>query len=199
MLVAPMTHPRIVVTGGPGAGKTTAIDLFRRELGPRLVTVPEAATMLLGGGFPRPSDPPARRAVQLAIYHVQHNLEAVQLARYPRRVLLCDRGTIDGAAYWPAPADEFFAAVGSSMQAELARYDEVIFFETAAVGGLSIEGGNPARVESNDEAVVLDARLRALWSQHPRFTLVAHEASFLAKIGKGLAKLSAIVDRLAPE
>lgn len=193
-----MTHPRIVVTGGPGAGKTTAIDLFRRELGPRLVTVPEAATMLLGGGFPRPSDPPARRAVQLAIYHVQHNLEAVQLARYPRRVLLCDRGTIDGAAYWPGPAQEFFAAVGSTMQAELARYDEVIFFETAAVGGLSIESGNPARVESNDEAVVLDARLRELWSQHPRFTFVAHEPSFLAKITKGLGKLSEIVDRLAP-
>ena len=33
---------RIAVTGGPGGGKTTAADLFRRELGDCVVVVPEA-------------------------------------------------------------------------------------------------------------------------------------------------------------
>ncbi|NDI06057.1 MAG: hypothetical protein EBY58_07285 [Rhodobacteraceae bacterium] len=45
--------PKIVLTGGPGGGKTTAADLFRRELGEKVVVVPEAATMLFSGGFPR--------------------------------------------------------------------------------------------------------------------------------------------------
>lgn len=195
-----MTAPsrrRIVVTGGPGAGKTTAIDLFRRELGPRVVMVPEAATMLLGGGFPRVPEPSGRRAAQVAIFHVQRNLEEVQAARHPERVLLCDRGTVDGAAYWPGPPEDFFAALGTTLEQELARYDEVIFFETAAVGGLSIENGNRVRTETAAEAVAVDRRLREIWSVHPRFTFVGHNPSFLAKITDGLGKLSAIVDRLA--
>ncbi|HWB76881.1 MAG TPA: ATP-binding protein [Nannocystaceae bacterium] len=191
-----MAHRRIVVTGGPGAGKTTAIDLFRRELGPRVAMVPEAATMLLGGGFPRVHEPSAQRAAQVAIFHVQRNLEDVQAARYPDRVLLCDRGTVDGAAYWPGSPDEFFASLGTTLAAELARYDEVIFFETAAVGGLSIENGNRVRTETSAEAVAVDRRLREIWSLHPRFTFVGHNASFFAKITDGLGKLSALVDRL---
>lgn len=187
---------RIVLTGGPGGGKTTAADLYRREMGERVVIVPESATLLFGGGFPRVDEPGAREAAQRAIFHVQRNLEDLQEARFPERVLLCDRGTVDGAAYWPGPPEDFFAALGTSMQAELSRYDAVIFFETAAVGGIGIENGNRVRTESLDAAVALDHRLRALWSQHPRFVLVPHEPSFFAKLGAGLAAIEGIVETL---
>ena len=139
---------RIVLTGGPGGGKTTAADLFRREIGSRVVIVPEAATILFQGGFPRSHDRDPRRIVQTAIFHVQRHLEDVQAALYPGRTLLCDRGTVDGAAYWPGDATEYFKSVGTTLKEELKRYDVVIFFETAAVGGSSIEGGNPIREES---------------------------------------------------
>jgi hypothetical protein len=66
-------------------------------------------------------------------------------------VLLCDRGTADGAAYWPDGDDSFFAAIGSSHEAELARYDAVLFFETAAMDAV-IEGGNRCRTETNEQA-----------------------------------------------
>ena len=188
---------RIVLTGGPGAGKTTAADLFRREIGSRVVVVPEAATMLFAGGFPRVQEAHARRAEQTAIYHVQRNLEDVQAARYPDRILLCDRGTMDGAAYWPGSPSDFYAAMGTSESAELARYDAVLFFESAAAGGLTIEGGNPARIESQAEALRLDRQLRLVWSKHPRFFVVEHDASFLRKITAGLAALERIVGELA--
>ncbi len=84
---------RIVLTGGPGGGKTTAADLMRREVGERIVIVPEAATMLFSGGFPRQAETHARRSLQTAIYHVQRNLEDVHSALYSDRILLCDRGT----------------------------------------------------------------------------------------------------------
>jgi predicted ATPase len=187
---------RIVVTGGPGGGKTTAADLFRREIGERVVVVPEAATLLFSGGFPRVSEPHARAAAQRAVYHVQTNLEDVQSARYPDRILLCDRGTVDGAAYWPGSAEDFFGAVGSTHERELARYDAVLFFETAAAGGMSIEGGNPMRIESNAEAVAIDSRLRTVWSAHPRFLVVPHNASFVKKIVLSLTMLESIVAQL---
>ncbi len=188
---------RIVLTGGPGGGKTTAADLFRREIGEKIVIVPEAATMVFSGGFPRYDDEHAVVSVQRAIYHVQRNLEDVQAATYPDRVLLCDRGTIDGAAYWPEPAErDFYTAMGTTLEEELARYDGVIFFESAAVGGMGIEGGNPMRQESNAEAARLDARLRAVWSRHPRFKMVHHHTSFLEKITIGLSIIDSMVTEL---
>jgi hypothetical protein len=187
---------RIVVTGGPGGGKTTAADLFRREIGTRVVVVPESATLLFGGGFPRATESSARAAAQRAIYHVQTILEDVQSALYPDRILLCDRGTVDGAAYWPGQESDFFGAVGSSHERELARYDAVIFFQTAAAGGMSVEGGNPVRIETNAQAVELDARLHALWAKHPRFMVVPHNPSFVQKIMLGLATLQSMVAQL---
>ncbi|RMG18136.1 MAG: hypothetical protein D6731_02760 [Planctomycetota bacterium] len=187
---------RIVLTGGPGGGKTTAADLFRREIGERVVIVPEAATILFSGGFLRTEVEAARRAAQKAIFHTQRNLEDSYRAVYPNRVLLCDRGTIDGAAYWPGDPADFFASLGTSLEQEMARYDAVIFFQSAAVGGRSIEGGNPVRTEAVEEAAALDARLRALWESHPNFRLIPNHTSFFKKLTMGLASLEGIVARL---
>jgi len=189
-------HFRIALTGGPGGGKTTAADLFRREIGEAVVIVPEAATILFTGGFPRTANELSLRATQRAIFHTQRNLEDAYAALYPQRVLLCDRGTVDGAAYWPDEQHTFFAELGTSLEAELARYDAVIFFESAAVGGLGIEGGNPARIESLNEAARLDRRLRELWSKHPRFVLIPNTTSFFKKLTFGLASLESIVSQL---
>ena len=184
---------RIVLTGGPGGGKTTAADLFRREIGNRVVVVPESATLLFSGGFPRSNQPEAAAAAQQAIFHVQRHLEDVQAFLYPDRILLCDRGTVDGAAYAPAGPTKFFDDLGTTFEQELSRYDGVLFFESAAVGGLTIEGGNPIRNESLEQAVALDARLRKLWMHHPRFVLIRHDASFFKKIALALAELDNMV------
>jgi len=188
-------HCRIVLTGGPGGGKTTAADLFRREIGEKVVIVPETATMLFVGGFPRLGEWQARAATQRAIFHAQVALEDIQGAHYPNRVLLCDRGTLDGAAFWPSEAPRgFFETLGTTPDEQLARYDAVIFFESAAVGDIAIEGGNPARTETNEEARLLDVRLREVWSKHPNFHFVPHRRSFFAKLQDGLTRLQGIVD-----
>jgi hypothetical protein len=188
---------RIALTGGPGGGKSTAADLYRREMADRVAIVPEAATLLFGGGFPRVEDEEGLRATQAAIFHVQRNLEEVQAARYPGRLLLCDRGTVDGAAYWPGTPEAFFASVSSSFEAELARYDAVIFFESAALGGFDVgRDGNPVRTEGAAQAVALDRRLRDIWSRHPRFEVVPQSASFFRKMTFGLAAIESLVARL---
>ncbi|HBP20529.1 MAG TPA: hypothetical protein DEA08_22400 [Planctomycetes bacterium] len=188
---------RIVLTGGPGAGKTAVQQVAQHAFPDRLVTVPESATILFSGGFPRLAGTPARCASQRAIFHVQRELERLHESIANGCALLCDRGTVDGAAYWPEDDHGgFFEELGTTLEAELARYDAVIFFESAAVGGLGIEGGNPARVESLQEAARLDRRLRRLWSQHSRFILVPNTSSFFKKLTFGLASLESIVSQL---
>ena len=189
-------HHRIVVTGGPGGGKTTASDLFRRELGECVAIVPETATILFQGGFPRSDDPQIIEYVQRTIYHVQKNNEDLHATLYPNRTLLCDRGTIDGAAYWPGDSEKFFIHMGTTLDDELRRYEGVIFFETAASGQMQIEGGNPHRVESLEQAVELDKKLRKMYENHPNFVFIAHEESFFQKITKGFNALEAMVNQL---
>jgi predicted ATPase len=187
---------RIVFTGGPGGGKTTAVDIFRREFGDAIVIVPETATLLYTAGFPRFRDAHGVRAAQTAIFQVQKSVEDFYAAHYPDRVYLCDRGTLDGAAYWPEGEDAFFAAQGTTLEAELARYSAVLFFETAAAGGLSIESENSARVESLGEANVIDRKIRALYSRHPRFHVIGHETSFFRKIERGLLALKNVLEEV---
>jgi predicted ATPase len=195
-LLRPTTPFRVVLTGGPGGGKTTAADLFRREIGDRVIVVPEAATLLFTGGFPRPTQADAQRSAQSAIYQVQRGLEDIQAAQYPDRILLCDRGTVDGGAYWPDGASDFYDTVGSSHADELERYDAVIFFETAALGHHGFESENRYRTESQQEAIELDGRLRALWSPHPHFTVVPHAASFFRKMTIGLGLLESLLAQM---
>ncbi|KHD87390.1 MAG: hypothetical protein OM95_14860 [Bdellovibrio sp. ArHS] len=184
---------RIVLTGGPGGGKTTAVDLYRREIGDKVVVVPESATLLYSGGFPRSVRSEVKKVAQKAIYQIQVCLEDAQAVEYEHRLLLCDRGTIDGAAYWPGEPADFFDALGTTFEKELARYDAVLFFETAAVGGISIEGGNPIRIESLELAIELNQKLRALWSQHSNFIFIEHDKSFLKKVYNGLFELQKVV------
>ena len=70
---------KIVLTGGPGGGKTTAADMIARELPGRVVVLKETATLLFSGGFPRSGGPAAQRAVQRAIYRVESTAEAARL------------------------------------------------------------------------------------------------------------------------
>ncbi|MEQ1666609.1 MAG: hypothetical protein ABL927_14690, partial [Bdellovibrionales bacterium] len=73
------------------------------------------------------------------------------------------------------------------------RYDAVLFFETAAVGGISIEGGNPIRIESTQEALELDKKLKSIWSKHNNFIFIPHHKSFIEKMNLGLKELKKFV------
>lgn len=184
---------RIVLTGGPGGGKTTAIDLIRREFAGKLAIVPESATMIFSGGIERAENDDVLKAQQTAIFNLQKNLEDIQRATYPDCVILCDRGTLDGLSYWPTSDEDFFATMNTSLEEELNRYDAVIFFETAAKSGESIRSNNPVRNESEQAAIELDDKLQAVWSKHPNFNLVSSSESFIRKVMFGIMTVENVI------
>lgn len=181
-------HPsrRVVLTGGPGAGKTAILELIRLFFCEHVKTLPEAAGIVFGGRFPRGTSPPLRQAAQRAILHVQRELEAVADTENAA-VVLCDRGTVDCAAYWTGDGD-LFTAVGTTRAAEIARYEAVIHLRTPT-SPMEYNHDNPLRLESIEEAAAIDARIAAEWSDHPRRFVVEPTEDFLHKAAKALALL----------
>ena len=93
----------------------------------------------------------------------------------------------------PDGPDAFFASLGTTLDAELSRYDGVVFFESAATSGYEVDASNPVRVETTSQAALLDRKLFELWSRHPRFSHVPNSASFFKKISAGLDALQKMV------
>lgn len=183
------THDRerIVLTGGPGAGKTAVLEMVRHTLCEHVLILPEAATIVFGGGFPRRQDRESRRAAQRAIFHVQRELEVTGDVPRPA-VVLCDRGTVDGLAYWPGPPEDFWAATGTEAREEFERYDLVVHLRTPTVG---YDHANPLRVETAEAAAAIDAHLERAWRGHPRRVLVEPTGDFVDKARSVVALLLA--------
>ncbi|TDR76343.1 AAA family ATPase [Photobacterium lutimaris] len=190
---------KVVVTGGPGGGKTTALDLFRRELGDQIAVVPEAATVLFSGGVTRSDDIAVIKTIQKTIFQLQKNLEDINKAHFPDRLLVCDRGSLDGLAYWPGTESDFFNEVNSTFEEEIARYDAVIFFESAGAKGRDISSNNPVRNESSEQAAQLDIALQKIWSQHPNFYFVGSSESFVRKIMFGIMTIENVINQYQRE
>ena len=186
----------IVVTGGPGGGKTTALDLFQRELKAAVKIVPEAATILFGHGLDREAANGNGKLLQRSIYRMQLSLEWIFQDFYADRLLICDRGTLDGLAYWPDDGQSFLDSVGTTFEGEIARYGAVIFFQTAAIHGEDVKSNNPYRTEDSRTAVALDEKLQQVWSRHPNFHFIPAKLSFMAKINHGLATIAGVLKQM---
>src|SRR5450755_3311947 len=170
----------VVLTGGPGGGKTAVLEMARRYFCQHVTIAPEAASIVFGGGFPRSDVVKGRRAAQQAIFHVQRALETVAVANRQTAVVLCDRGTLDGLAYWPGSRQSFCDEFRIEYEAALHRYAAVIHVE---VPGLAWGyEKNRIRNESLSEARRIHQRIAIAWRGHPRVMSVSAEAGILDKL-----------------
>ena len=180
------TPRRVVLTGGPGAGKTAVMELIRLFFCEHVVALPEAAGIVFAGQFPRSALPPLRQAAQRAIYHIQRELEVVADVDNAA-VVLCDRGTVDCGAYWLGDGD-LYTSVGTTREQELARYHAVIHLRTPT-SPQAYNRRNPFRIESLEEAAAIDVQIAEQWAAHPRRFVVEPTEDFLHKAAATLALL----------
>ncbi|NLI10941.1 MAG: ATP-binding protein [Elusimicrobia bacterium] len=176
---------RIVFTGGPSGGKTSVIEIAQRKYGKEIVTVPEAASVLYGGGFPRRPGPRAMKHIQRAIYFTVRELEDMSYELDDASIFLCDRGTLDSIAYWPENSKEdFLSSVGSSLEKEISRYDIVIHMRPPQNPDVYKLSGT--RIEDHQAALDLDKKTEEAWRGHPKRFIIEDEPDFLLKAEKAI-------------
>src|SRR5438552_17919930 len=192
---------RIVLTGGPGAGKTVIAERLAAEQPLRFLAVPEAATQvytLLQTRWDK-LDLAGRHDAQRRMYQLQLEQESRLAAEHPAKVLLLDRGTIDGAAYWPEGPQAFWTDRATTHADELRRYDAVILLETtAAIGLYDGDESNFCRFEDPAGAIASGELLRQLWSGHPHLHFVAAYEKLDEKLAAVRAALFTLVSIAPP-
>jgi predicted ATPase len=186
---------KIVITGGPGSGKTVITRAIVEAHPNRFALVPEAATQvytLLNTRWDK-LDLEGRRNAQRQMYQLQLEQESRIAAANPDKALLLDRGTIDGAAYWPAGPDDFWREVQTSRARELQRYDAVILLDTCAALGLyDGDTSNFCRFEDAEAAIAAGNLLRELYHNHPRFS----EIKAFMSMDRKLSAVMQVIDRV---
>ena len=186
-----MIHPEramIVLTGGPGGGKTTLIEELAHDPAwrGRFLALPEAIFSLGRVGIS-----PREQLFQRLMVETQRALEEA-LARTldpdDPRFILCHRGTLDPLAYWLDRGwaeEEFYSFTRTRREDHYRRYKAVIHLVTAADGAAAHYARWPDahRPETIDHAVRLDRLLQEAWSGHPNYV-------YLDNVGRDWAQKS---------
>lgn len=202
---------KIVLTGGPAAGKTTLISRilheFKPEDGWRVITIPETATELISGFGIRPFGGCMSMlafqdfVVADQIHKEKLALDAAQIVPEDNILIIYDRALMDDKAYI---SNEEFAEViarfdGRTEADVLANYDAVIHLVTCAKGAeFAYNLGNEARTESLEYAREMDDRTLRAWSGHPNLQIVDNSADFDEKMNRAMREIYRILGEPEP-
>jgi len=186
-------HKKIAITGGPCAGKTTAMQKIVEEFtekGYKLFVISETATELINGGI-KPFGEKACDMVEFQRYVLDLQLtkeklyEKIANSYSGNTIILCDRGIMDNRAY---VTDEDFKKILKEKNLNemdiMSSYDLVLHLVTAADGAEKYytTANNSARTETKEEAKEKDRKTLNSWIGHKKIEIIGNEGSFDDKI-----------------
>lgn len=183
---------RIVLTGGPCAGKSDSLEIvekFLRDRGYVVYTVQESATELIKSGI-KPFGDNAISMVSFQDIIMKYQLYKEKLVNDVSNkfnddmeiIILYDRGLMDNKAY--ISEDDFNDLLIKYNLKEcdiLDRYDLVIHLETAAKGNCYTKENNEARSEDKIKAIEMDNKNYYAWSKHNNLEYVKFYDDFKDK------------------
>lgn len=202
---------RIVLTGGPAAGKTTLISRilkeFTQEDGWKVIMIPETATELISG-FGIGPFPGCMSMLDFQYYVTEDQLHKERLAlraaeAVPEEKVLViyDRAVFDNKAYI---SDEDFRTVlahfGKTEEEMYAGYDAVLHLVSCAKGAeFAYNYGNAARYETVEQARVIDDNTIRAWSGHPALHIIDNSVDFEDKINRAIAAIYRVLGQEVPD
>ena len=199
---------KIVITGGPCAGKTTALSWIQNaftDLGYHVIFIPECATELINAGISFKTCSSVQEfqnaLMKLQIEREKIYEEASESIKNEKVLIVCDRGIMDSKAFL---TDLEFNTILSNLnknEIELRdNYDAVFHLVSAAKGAsefYTLEN-NSARTETIDEAAIVDDKLIEAWNGHPHFRVINNSTSFEDKIKNLLKEISCFLGEPTP-
>ena len=199
---------KIVLTGGPCAGKTTTISRIEEHLtnkGYHVLVLNECATEIIKGGIRPFGDN------KVSVYDFQNEIINLQLYKEKRYknimaklpddakcIILCDRGVIDNKAYLGQELFDKLLEENNVNEAELLKeYDLVIHMITVAsdMENRYTNSNNTARFEDAMEAIDLDKRTSEAWKNHPNMKVVPVCELFEEKVGIALSYIDELLEK----
>lgn len=203
-----MSITKIVITGGPCAGKTTAMSWVQNaftEKGYRVLFVPETATELIGGGvapWTCGTNVDFQKCQMKLQLEKERLFEQAALTMTDDKILIvCDRGAMDNKAYMDETEfAEVLKYTGANITELRDGYEAVFHLVTAAKGAQKFytTANNTARKESIEEASALDDKLIAAWTGHPHLRVIDNSTGFEEKMKRLLAEISSFLGEPQP-
>ena len=196
---------RIVLTGGPCAGKSTILKRIQNKysnLGYAVFTLPESATLFIEAGadfLTKDADISfTTESNKLRFQMVMEDcMTRIAAAGDKPALMVCDRGTMDTAAYMePDVWQHVMDAVGETTESlRDKRYEAVLHICTAAKGAEQFytRQNNNCRSESLELARVVYDNLIAAWKGHPVLHVINAELCFEDKIDHVLHVIDDII------
>lgn len=207
----PKSITRIVLTGGPAAGKTTLISRilkeFRQEDGWKVITIPETATELISGFGIRPFGNCVSMedfqyfVIEDQLHKERLALKGAEMVPEDKVLIIYDRAVLDDKAYISdAQFAKTLAHFGKTEQEVLSGYDAVLHLVTCAKGAeFAYNYGNAARYETVEVAREKDDLTLRAWSSHPAVYVIDNSVNFEDKIDRAIAQIYRIIGQAAPE
>lgn len=193
---------KIVLTGGPCAGKTTAMSWIQNNFekqGYKVLFIPEAATTLINGGI-TPWEARSVKDFQNLLMKVQIENEkafmnSVEFLPYDKILIVCDRGLLDSRAYMEEEEfQECLKENGISYEDAKERYDACFHLVSAAKGAKeSYNLGNTARTETIEQAIELDDKTLCAWIGHSHLRVIDNSTDFDSKMLKLMREISNVL------
>lgn len=203
-----MSITKIVITGGPCGGKSTAMSWVQNaftQMGYTVLFVPETATELITGGVaPWTCGTNADyQKCQLMLQLEKERVfeQAANTMDNENILIVCDRGTLDNKAYMkPEEFDEALSFLKTNEVELRDNYDAVFHLVTAAKGAEEFytTENNSARTETVEQAVALDDKTVAAWTGHPHLRVIDNSCSFEDKMKKLVAEISSFLGEPEP-
>ena len=203
-----MSITKIVITGGPCGGKSTAMSWVQNaftQMGYTVLFVPETATELITGGVaPWTCGTNADyQKCQLMLQLEKERVfeQAANTMDNENILIVCDRGTLDNKAYMkPEEFDEALSFLKTNEVELRDDYDAVFHLVTAAKGAEEFytTENNSARTETVEQAVALDDKTVAAWTGHPHLRVIDNSCSFEDKMKKLVAEISSFLGEPEP-
>lgn len=199
---------KIVLTGGPCAGKTTAltwINNYFSKRGYTVLFVPETATELITNGVApwtcETNYDYQRFQIRLQKIKEQIFDDAAKKMKNDKILIVCDRGILDNKAYMKeVEFKRILNEFGTSETQERDSYDAIFHLVSAAKGKENVYtlANNTARTENIEEARKLDYKIISAWTGHPHFRIIDNSTEFEEKLERLLKEITSFLGEPEP-